>query len=132
MSKQSRVTFEQSSKLDHSLATWHPKNAQTDFCLPGQPKLNLADTDEVLEFLERDLRTPDIDRLEPYLWLISTPRADNITPLHRQRLRGRSIVPIVDPDLHLVWHRYQVFVKPLPAYLCSYAFWDHFILSPQP
>ncbi|KAK5125217.1 hypothetical protein LTR85_000893 [Meristemomyces frigidus] len=132
MSRQIQPPFQASLELDHSLTSWHPKHAQANLCLPGQPRVSLSDADSVLDFLESDLLTIDLDNLEPYLWLISTPLPSNITPLHRQCLRGRRITPMEDPDLHLVWHRYKIFVKPLPAYLCSYAFWEHFVHSPQP
>ncbi|KAH8707496.1 hypothetical protein GQ44DRAFT_715837 [Phaeosphaeriaceae sp. PMI808] len=51
----------------------------------------------------------------------------NISPLHRQLVKGRSIIVTEDPKLHLVWFHDRVFVKPLPRYLTSYTFWrDYF------
>lgn len=51
----------------------------------------------------------------------------NISPLHRQRVKRRSIVVTEEPKLHLVWIDDRIFVKPLPQYLTSHAFWRDYL-----
>ena len=68
--------------------------------------------------------------MAPYLWMMSLRSSTNISPLHRQRVKGREILISEDPKLHLVWLQSRIHIKPLPKYLLSYAFWDIY-LSPQ-
>ncbi|KAK8180704.1 hypothetical protein BC567DRAFT_150767, partial [Phyllosticta citribraziliensis] len=70
--------------------------------------------------------------LAPHLWLMSTQSSANISPLHRQRVKRRDIVLTEDPRLHLVWHDERIFVKPLPPYLLSAAFWEKVLVAPGP
>lgn len=83
--------------------------------IPGHPRIR--DGSEISSFLVEDLCTPELDEISPWLWLISTPSYTNITALHRQKLRGREIVVMEDPGLHLVWHRGAIYIKPIPRYL---------------
>jgi hypothetical protein len=96
--------------------------------LPGQPRVQL-DPESVKEYLAIDLLTPELNKLAPHLWLVSTPRSSHISPLHHQAVRGRSIVVAENPQLHLVWANNQIFVKPLPKYLLSHAFWHYYLTS---
>jgi len=50
--------------------------------------------------------------------------------LHHQAVRGREIVPTEASKLHLVWHYRQIFIKPIPKYLLSHAFWEYLALQP--
>lgn len=122
------VPFDAALELDHSLGDWKSEDRDDDPSLPGQPRLYLSDLNSLVIFLSRDLLCHDLDRLSPYLWLISTPNPANITPLHLQRLRGRHVVPMEDPDLHLVWRRHEIYIKPLPQYLLSHSFWSNVLL----
>ncbi|KAK5721126.1 hypothetical protein LTR15_007090 [Elasticomyces elasticus] len=124
------VPFAQVLELDYTLRQWQAKGYSVDLRLPGHPRIAIEDTTGVLNFLHADLVTADLDPIEPWLWLVSTPSPLNITPLHRQVLRGRRIVPMEDPDLHMVWTRHQIFLKPLPVYLLSHAFWEVYLSSP--
>jgi hypothetical protein len=45
-------------------------------------------------------------------------------------VRGRRVTITEKPALHLVWFYERVFVKPLPKYLLSHAFSEHYSLSP--
>lgn len=63
------------------------------------------------------------------LWLMSEQSASNISPLHRQRVKGRTIIVTEDPKLHLVWKANEIYIKPLPAYILSYSFWEAILLS---
>jgi hypothetical protein len=80
----------------------------------------------MLEFLEKEYCSADLDRMAGKLWWMSKQDSANISPLHRQSVKRRSIVATEDPKLHLVWIHDRIFVKPLPRHLTSYAFWrDH-------
>lgn len=81
-------------------------------------------------FLDVELRTPKIDALYRNLWLAGLPTPARC--LLRQKLMGRTIALTDRPDEHLVWHDNNVFVKPLPDYLLSHAFWEqHLCRNPQ-
>lgn len=95
--------------------------------LPGQPGIAF-DEREVIPFLEKDLLTPLLEQMSPWLWLVATPKSTHVSALHAQNVRGRNITITEDPELHLVWINNKVFIKPLPTYLLSYAFWAHYLL----
>jgi hypothetical protein len=94
--------------------------------LPGQPLVSLNDIN-VLSFVETDLTTPLLNRLSPRLWLLATPDSTHVSALHAQIAKGRHITIREDPELHLVWHGARVFIKPLPDYLMSWAFWSYYL-----
>ena len=98
-----------------------------DSCVPGQPLLPLSGETEILEFLGDDLCHDDLNKLYPIFWLLATQRSNHISPLHEQIVRGREIVITEDPGLHLLWYHDRVFIKPLPPYLTSHAFWKEFL-----
>ncbi|KAK1964059.1 hypothetical protein LY78DRAFT_659741 [Colletotrichum sublineola] len=55
----------------------------------------------------------------------------NISPLHRQIVKRRTIIITEDPKLHLAWINDRIFIKPLPRYVGSYIFWrDHINTEP--
>jgi uncharacterized membrane protein YidH (DUF202 family) len=95
-------------------------------CLPGYPTIPLHDRCRVLDFLEKEYCSPDLDRMADRLWWMSKCDSANISPLHRQLVKRRSIVVTEDPKLHLVWIQDRIFVKPLPRYLTSHTFWRDF------
>jgi len=94
--------------------------------LPSQPLVSLEDG-EVVPFVEKEVLTPSLNQMSPWLWLVATPKSTHVSALHAQIVRGRNIVITEDPELHLVWISNRVFIKPLPAYLLSYAFWSYFL-----
>jgi hypothetical protein len=69
--------------------------------------------------------------MAPYLWMMSLHSSANISPLHRQVVKGRQIIVTEDPILHLVWMPNRIHIKPLPEYLLSFMFWDQYLLSPS-
>ena len=115
--------------------------------LPGQPRVRLDHT-ELHRYLKDELLVPQLDQMAPRLWLVcqvsshsqtcgsshnrqvSTPRSSHISPLHHQAVRGRTIILIENPQLHLVWYYNQIFIKPIPNYLLSYAFWQYLATLP--
>jgi hypothetical protein len=123
------VPFQQDSELctELSLEQGRLSSNNGKQYLPSQPLISLEDG-EVLPFVEKELLTPLLDRMSPWLWLLATPKSTHVSALHAQLVRGRSITITEDPELHLIWISNRVFIKPLPAYLLSHAFWSHFLL----
>ncbi|KAI4165235.1 MAG: hypothetical protein LQ342_001103 [Letrouitia transgressa] len=125
----SKIPFSKSTQLNtelvffrrlfHLSRTDDPQNTR----LPSQPRIQL-NTPELLSYVSQDLQTPELDSFAPYLWLLSTPSYINISPLHHQLVKGRTIVLTEDPQLHLLWIYDRIFVKPVPEYLLSHAFWE--------
>lgn len=99
--------------------------------LPGQPLLLLSNTHDLKTFLEDDLCSQDLETMAPRLWIMTTASSANINAIHRQRVKGREIVITEEPRLHLVWIHHRIFIKPLPLYLLSHAFWDEFLDQPS-
>jgi hypothetical protein len=97
--------------------------------LPGRPCVRLGDSVQLEQFLIKEFWAHDLEAMAPRLWVMSTQSSANINPLHQQRVQGREIVVTEDPRLHLVWIHDRIFIKPLPRYLLSHAFWDQFLLS---
>jgi len=110
----------------HSLAATTSKMSSS---LPGYPLINTRNEAQTHAFLLKDLYAADLENLAPHLWVMSTFSSKNINPLHAQKVRGRDIIVTEDPRLHLVWTHDRIFIKPLPRYLLSHAFWDHFLCS---
>ncbi|GAP84724.1 putative subtilisin-like serine protease [Rosellinia necatrix] len=98
--------------------------------LPGEPNIQLDDA-TIGTHLEEELVTADLDRLSAYLWLVAKQDSSHISSLTHQIVRGREIVITENPGLHLVWHYNRVFIKPLPKYLLSHAFWEFYLISPD-
>lgn len=116
-----------SAELDNN-STESPRGAPTRH-LPGYPRITLNDGDKLLDFLEQEYCSVDLDRIASRLWWMSKQDSANISPLHRQLVKRRSIVVTEDPKLHLVWINDRIFIKPLPRYLTSYALWHDFLGS---
>ncbi|EXJ74993.1 uncharacterized protein A1O5_01689 [Cladophialophora psammophila CBS 110553] len=124
------IPFQSEHELCASLSIDHGRLvAETQkHYLPSHPLISLEE-DEILPFVEKDLLTPSLNRMSPWLWLLATPMSTHVSALHAQIVRGRNIVVAEDPELHLVWISDRVFVKPLPTYLLSHAFWSYLMLS---
>ncbi|KAF2222861.1 hypothetical protein BDZ85DRAFT_312380 [Elsinoe ampelina] len=97
--------------------------------LPGHPGLQIKETESAdicpstLSFVGQDLDTEQLDSVAHKLWILTTPKASNISPLHQQLLKGRRIVLTEAARLHLTWIHDRIFIKPLPEYLLSHSFW---------
>ncbi|KAL8920260.1 MAG: hypothetical protein Q9172_004573 [Xanthocarpia lactea] len=83
----------------------------------------LLGSDNIYQQLDKEFVTHDLDHLSPYLWLVATQSSSHISPLHEQVLKGRAIVITENPELHLVWTDNRIFIKPIPRYMLSHAFW---------
>ena len=97
--------------------------------LPGDPRARLDDL-RLGQLLHKEYSTPKLDGFSRYLWLVGRPDSAHIASLTRQLVRGRRIVVTDDPEMHLVWIHDRVFVKPLPEYLLSQTFWEHYFHRP--
>lgn len=101
--------------------------------LPGQPRIRLDkpgqnvdnNTDPLLEYLRQSHRTQRLDELLPFMRYIfvQTPSFNHIMPLHHQKSHAREVMVDENPGLHLVWYYEFIFIKPVPAYFYSRAFW---------
>ncbi|KAJ5160873.1 uncharacterized protein N7482_007877 [Penicillium canariense] len=98
--------------------------------VPGHPWVELSG-DSVARFLQSELATPILDELYSFLWIFSRPSFDNIDPLHRQKMKNRKIIPIQNPNLHLVWKNDGIYVKPMPVWMLNDDFWITFLSSPH-
>ena len=98
--------------------------------LPGHPRIVVENTPKLCTFVWREFDLADLERLAPRLWMMTTQSSANISPLHRQRVKGRDIIVTEDPRLHLIWYYNCVYIKPLPKYLLSHTFWEKYLLSP--
>lgn len=74
----------------------------------------------VQDFLKRELSVRRLNAIHSRLWVAG--RAGNIRGLHRQKIIERDIVLTERPDLHLVWYKSRIYIKPLPMFLLDHAF----------
>ena len=56
-------------------------------------------------------------------------RLENISALHRQKVKRRELCVAEDIKLHLLWYYDRVYIKPLPKFLLSYIFWQQYLLN---
>ncbi|RYP49044.1 hypothetical protein DL769_011136 [Monosporascus sp. CRB-8-3] len=73
------------------------------------------------EFLDRELLVQRLNDIQEWLWICGRPMPPR--PLHHQRLLSRDIIISEHVELHLVWWRNRIFIKPLPSYLLDPGFW---------
>src|SRR5579862_755325 len=97
--------------------------------LPGHPRVAIDDTAKLCKFLHQEFNLVDLERMAPRLWLMSMQSSKNISPLHRQKVKGRDIIITEEPRLHLIWYYDRIFLKPLPKYLLSHRFWTEYLLA---
>lgn len=128
LSRSAELNGQLGFNTDHGNSLLHRTDGKAA-TLPGQPRVELSGS-ALSTYLSDHLLVPELNKAAPWLWLVGTPRSTHISPLHHQAVRGRSITLTENPQLHLIWHYKQIFVKPLPAYLLSFAFWQY--LNTQP
>jgi hypothetical protein len=117
-----------------SRAVLQPKKGRKEF-LPGQPRIRLdklqqdgdPDKDPLLQYFDKCHNTKGLDELLPFMRYIfvQTPSYQHIMPLHHQKSHAREIKVTENPGLHLVWYYEIIFIKPIPAYFYSQAFWTY-------
>lgn len=96
--------------------------------LPSQPRIALQDS-VIGEYLKSELVTRDLNKLAPHLWLVAKQDSSHISSLTHQIVRGRQIVVTEKPELHLIWIYDRVYIKPIPKYLLSHAFWEFYLIG---
>lgn len=74
-----------------------------------------------LNFLESELLVKRLNDAQSFLWLCGRPMPPR--PLHHQLLLKREITVTENPELHLVWSRGRIFLKPIPEWLLHPSFW---------
>jgi hypothetical protein len=99
--------------------------------LPGYPDIELRSVERLARFLTHELECKELDAISDHLWLMTTQSSGNITPLHSQKVKSRSIILSEDPKLHLIWFYDRIHIKPLPVFLFSRRFWQEFLLNDQ-
>lgn len=117
--------FSKKHQLTNEDNDYRPSSNVTAQTLPDGPRVLSPDCLDMLDLLEREFFSTDLDRLAPKLWWMSKQDSTSISPLHRQKVKQRNIIVTEDPKLHLVWIHNRVFIKPLPLYIGSFAFWRH-------
>ncbi|KFA65674.1 hypothetical protein S40285_09306 [Stachybotrys chlorohalonatus IBT 40285] len=117
------LTSSTKTKGQHTLLSRNP----SEEWLPGFPRVPLAHASGIVACLSRELTTPKLDAMFPYLWLVATQRSTHVSSLTNQLVRGREIVVTEDPELHVVWLHSRVFIKPIPPFLFSHALWEVYL-----
>ncbi|KAL6240975.1 hypothetical protein RBB50_012070 [Rhinocladiella similis] len=92
--------------------------------------LSIENRNEVHRFLGTFFDLSRFNSIRKMLWLIAVPGAPR--SLYYQKLLRREIVIAEELDLHLVWAKSRIFIKPLPDFLLNYDFWQaHICCDPQ-
>lgn len=94
--------------------------------LPGNSFVDL-EPETVVQYMRQTLLTSELDQIRFGLWFFATNSKRPISPLHEQIALGRRVVPTESAQLHLLWYHERVFIKPLPEWLLSSAFWEFFL-----
>ncbi|PSK58771.1 Endoplasmic reticulum membrane protein 65 [Elsinoe australis] len=94
----------------------HRNGSTTAIAKPPPSKESLPEN-LVWNYLLEQLETPTLNELYQRLWLVGKPSGIDIDPLHHQRVKHLQIVPTEDANLHLVWNRTTIYLKPLPRCL---------------
>jgi hypothetical protein len=83
--------------------------------------------DDVTGYLKRDFDVSRLNNIHNVLWMAGRPL--NARPLHRQIMMDLRILRTEQADLHILRVSDRIFVKPLPAYILSYTFWEKYLCS---
>jgi hypothetical protein len=90
--------------------------------LPGQPQIELYDSAKVIKHCAREICTPHFDSIVSG-WFGLCQYSEKIHSFSEYGVIDCKTVVTEDPGLHLVWDNDRIFIKPIPAYLTSHAFW---------
>lgn len=90
--------------------------------LPDAPRVRLNSLSQIMSHCLEDLDTVELNHLGEKLWWSgSTP---DVVSLSQQLVLERKIQVTECASVHLLWTEGVIYVKPLPAYLASFAFWQ--------
>lgn len=87
--------------------------------------LRFEHRNEVHRFLCAFFDLSRFNAIRKMLWLIAVHGAPR--SLYYQKFLRREIVITEELDLHLVWAKSRIFIKPLPDFLLNYDFWEAYI-----
>lgn len=87
--------------------------------------LRFEHRNEVHRFLSAFFDLSRFNAIRKLLWLIAVHGAPR--SLYYQKFLRREIVIAEELDLHLVWAKSRIFIKPLPDFLLNYDFWESYI-----
>jgi hypothetical protein len=90
--------------------------------LPDAPRIRLDCQSSILEYCIADLDTPGMNKLGEKLWW--TGATPEFVPLSQHTVLERRIQITEDPSVHLLWIEGTLYLKPILAYLTSFAFWE--------
>lgn len=100
--------------------------------VPNKQSLDLHDRSRVDQYLFEEVTCSVVDELYPHMHLVARKSGSHVNSLHEQILKGRALKITEDPALHLVWYKKELYMKPIPHCLLSYAFWkEHLIAQSQ-
>jgi hypothetical protein len=120
-------TLLQSSPAGNSTGNTNTNPNTASKLLPASYKtkddiLQISDTS--VEYLRQELGVDRLNDIHPLLWTAGRPMPPRA--LHHQKLLGREIVVSERMDMHLLWTKARIFIKPLPRFLLEPQFWtDH-------
>jgi len=92
--------------------------------IPSEPTIPALDHEAVSAFLHREFACPSIQSLYPHMHWVASRDGGHIDALHHNLVKGRQIVVTEDPELHVVWYRKTIWIKPLPRCLFDQGFWE--------
>lgn len=84
-------------------------------------------SDNIFEFLHYELGVQRLNVISKHLWLAGRPIPAR--PLQRQIALGRAIIAMEQIDLHLLWFRDRIYIKPLPRFLLCDKFWKKYLVA---
>lgn len=80
--------------------------------------------------LFQELGVARLNEIHTWLWIVGRPMPPR--SLHHQKILGREITITERTDLHLIWDKSRIFVKPVPRFLLDSDFWrDHLLCKPN-
>lgn len=90
--------------------------------------LLIRPTEDIRNFLTKDLCVYRLNHIHQYLWLAGRPMPPK--PLNYQLATSRQIVADQRIDMHLIWESSQrLHIKPLPRYLLDADFWTKNLIT---
>jgi hypothetical protein len=97
--------------------------------LPGQPQVEFHDTTTLISHCASEVCTPEFDALVTGRISVRLYNEQQ-KALSEYGVLCRKIVVTENPRLHCVWDEDRIFIKPIPIFLTSHAFW-RFISVPR-
>ena len=98
-----------------------PQNGSSHTCSTIVSSGTEPSSSSAVQYFKQELTVDGLNAIHSHLWIAGSK--GNISPLHRQIMMGRTIVITEDPEMHLVWNRGTIFIKPLPPFLVTEEFW---------